>query len=132
MSTKKKKTKKNSKKVKLLARLNLIDTGSALAKATGKWTMMVSFNNSISDGERNWNPAEYNRSCPYLDLIDVDFQLFCDGVGFLQFETYKDMTKAFWQTIGDDGPNKHNRYKGPLRTYALTFDPSGQALNENT
>jgi len=39
---------------------------------------------------------------------------------------------AYYRTVGDDGPTKLNDYNGPCRIYALTCDPFGQLLNENT
>ena len=51
---------------------------------------------------------------------------------FVFFETEDEMVQKFNMTIGDDGPNDVNPYKGPVKVYALTCSPEGNLLTENT
>ena len=55
-----------------------------------------------------------------------------DGLGYLFFNTEAECCAAFEDIVGDDGPTKKNPYDGPMRVYALTCDPHGELMNENT
>lgn len=59
-------------------------------------------------------------------------QVMGDGYGFFLFDTEAELNRYYESTVGDDGPMKYNKYKGPARVYALTCDPDGYLLNENT
>lgn len=95
------------------------------AKALGKPVMYISI---YSEGQAL---EEVVKAAPYLNFQDHG-QVICDGYGFIVFKSLKEMNKAFWQTVGDDGPTKTNPYNGPVRVYALTISAQGRLLNENT
>jgi len=73
------------------------------------------------------------KAAPYLlDKKHTYASFFDTEGGLLLFDTAKERDNAFAQTVGDDGPTKLNKYKGPVRVYALTIDTDGEPLNENT
>lgn len=107
---------------------NTSDLLETLAKHTGKWCMYISFDPSNMD--------EVIKAAPYLtpaaDNLGTAIQILCDGCGFLSFDTEEEMERHYKLTVGDDGPTSANGYAGPCRVYALTCNPQGQCMNENT
>lgn len=71
------------------------------------------------------------KAAPYLK--DLKFiQLLADESGVIVCDSAKQRDELYAQTVGDDGPTKTNKYKGPCRIYALTIDADGTPVNENT
>lgn len=96
-----------------------------LCQATKKWGVFISF---------DWEDLPDYQSleaAPYLNSDD-DLQLLMDGCGIILCDTKKEMEGIYCQTVGDDGPTKTNPYNGPVRVYALTCNPAGALLSENT
>lgn len=115
---------------------NTHDIFRLLCKTKKKWGLFLSF-------EPPKYPEDYNdlgawvkerqKAAPYLTadmLLDQDVPDY--GYMYIFFKTKKEMEKHFWLTVGDDGPTGLNHYNGPVKIYALTCDPRGQTLNENT
>ena len=105
-------------------------------KGAAKWGVYISIfvgDVSISkdDGELNDEIDEVLTALPFLNLRD-HIQIILDNQGWFLFDTREEMETVYWQCIGDDGPNENNPYTGPVNVYALTCDPTGQSLNENT
>jgi len=75
--------------------------------------------------------SEVLQSCPLLEW-PKDAQSLFDGQHFFFYDTERDMRDAYDFVVGDDGPTELNPYDGPARTYAMTCDPDGQLLTENT
>lgn len=107
--------------------LSLTKAFSALCKATGKWGLFIQFH--CGDGKDDWK--EIYEAAPFL-LNDECLQIVADESGFFLFDDETEMERHYDLVVGDDGPTKSNPYNGPMRIYALTCDPSGQTLNENT
>ena len=59
-------------------------------------------------------------------------QALLDGHCLLVCDSAEERDRLYGQIVGDDGPTESNPYDGPVRVYALTFDDTGQMLNENT
>ena len=59
-------------------------------------------------------------------------QAMADGYAFFLFDSYDKMMDYFESVVGDSGPTRRNKYKGPAAVYALTCDNEGQLLTENT
>lgn len=76
------------------------------------------------------------KAAPYLkDLFKVNdkaLQIFADGYGLFLFEDEHEMINAYTRTVGDDGPTELNDYDGSTRIYAITCDPNGNLMDENT
>lgn len=98
-----------------------------LCRATGKWGVWVHFGSL----EGVVAIGETLKAAPYLN-IEEHGQLLSDGGGVILCEGEAECRRIFGMTVGDDGPTALNPYNGPFRVYALTCDPSGQLLNENT
>lgn len=109
----------------MVQKLEMIAVLQLLCKSTKKWGVYISFS------------TEYNafldivKAAPYLSLSD-DAQIIGDGCGIILCDTEAEADAVFWSTVGDDGPTKTNKYDGPLKVYALTCNPRGALLNENT
>ena len=103
--------------------LDHIKTLEELAKSTNKWCLFISF----------WHddPDEIMKAAPYLNISE-HIQILADRSGYILCDSEEEMERLFELTIGDDGPTKTNSYDGPAKVYALTCDPTGQPLNENT
>lgn len=106
-----------------MEKLDLSNTLERLTKATGKWGMMI-----VMHGE---DLEEIVKAAPYLKDDDA-MQMLADEHGFLLFNTEEEMNKAFDQTVGDEGSTKSNPYMGAGNVYAVTCNPNGETLNENT
>ena len=108
-----------------------------LCKAEQKWGLYISIG-SLTEDVSNLlqSPSvihETVQACPILDWnIHEHAQIILDGEGWFLFDTQEECEKAFWSTVGDDGPTLSNLYDGPMRVYALTCGPDGQLRNENT
>ncbi|MGH7974897.1 MAG: hypothetical protein ACREBR_05180 [bacterium] len=105
--------------------LDMLQAARAIAKAKKKPVLFLSLHNE---------GVEYNeiiKAAPYLD-IESAMQSLGDGYAIIVCETDKERDTLYNLTVGDDGPTKVNKYKGPARVYALTIDRRGQTLNENT
>ena len=103
---------------------DLHEAFQALCKATKKWGLYVSRQGDIEI-------EEDEKAVPYLSL-DAHAQILLDGCGIILCDTEEEMETLYNQTVGDDGPTEANSYDGPARWYALTCDPNGQLINENT
>lgn len=106
----------------ILSQLKVVEQ---LAKSTNKWVLYISFHVDID----NWK--EILKATPYLNW-DKDIQAIMEGCAIILCESQEECEKLFWQTVGDDGPTKTNKYNGPAKVYALTCSPDGQFMNENT
>jgi hypothetical protein len=107
--------------------LDKYQTLGELCRATKKWGMMISISPDFE--ETGWI-EEVMKAAPYLTTNNL--RLILDCFGYILFDTEEEMEKAFWQTVGGDGPTKTNSYNGTCKIYALTCNPEGQTLNENT
>lgn len=115
---------------------------SILCKSTKKWGIYFHFpdidwykdekGNHLLTYEEFFHQLQ--QAVPQLNLNDDNetMQAVSAGYGFLLFDNESEMEKVYWNTIGDDGPSSTNQYNGTVRVYALTCDPNGQTLNENT
>lgn len=116
--------------VKYLDNFEVLQT---LCKLKKKWGMFISF----SDWDTQESPIidifEIIKAAPYLKCDEAG-QIIVDKHGILLFDTQKEMDEYYYNTIGDDGPRKgyKNRYNGPARIYAITCNPKGVLMNENT
>jgi hypothetical protein len=108
-----------------MKKLNTHDVFALLCKSAKKWGVMISFSPTYSTIQ------DIAKAAPYLKYTE-DSQIIGDGWGVILCETEAEMENIFWSTVGDDGPTKLNSYDGNFRVYALTCDPEGQLLNENT
>lgn len=111
--------------MKKMEALSSFQVFEKLCKATNKWGLYI----SIYEPEDG--PWEATKAAPYLNEKD-HIQIIMDGHGIFLFDNQEEMEKCYWQTVGDDGPTKINKYNGLTRVYALTCDPTGQLHNENT
>lgn len=120
--------------------LDQIATFCLLCKTTKKWGLYFSFPSRANIGF-----DEELSAAPYLEpdwgLTDLSrqkvennnkIQCLLEGGGIILCDSEKEMERLYYLTVGDDGPTKYNSYSGPVRAYALTCDPNGQTLNENT
>ncbi|MCK9371281.1 hypothetical protein M0R04_15315 [Candidatus Dojkabacteria bacterium] len=107
--------------------LDQITTLEKLCKLSGKWGLFILFGFPDHTEE-------------VMDIFKASFlteeekygQVISDGCGYFLFGTEKEMEKHYYMCAGDDGPTELNKYNGNLRVYALTCDPNGQTMNENT
>ena len=111
-----------------------------LCRTSGKWGLYISFSDLDTNDELiSWEYGLF-KAAPYLKTNeDMDYEHICvceqicsDGWGILLFDTEEEMEKYYNLTVGDDGPTDTNPYNGDYRVYALTCDPIGQLLTENT
>ena len=96
---------------------------SILCMSKGKWGMFLRFGNE--------DFADLYKAAPYLEN-PAFLQLLMAGSGYLMFDTEKEMNKFYNETVGEDGPTAMNPYDGNVKIYALTCNPEGKLLNENT
>lgn len=108
-----------------------------ICKSSKKWGLMITPNFHYN------NLDEVYKAAPYMDPKnfpkkfkykgeDNAPQVMGDGFGFFLFDTEIEMEYYYQSTVGDDGPMARNKYDGPARVYALTCDPTGTLMNENT
>ena len=104
---------------------------TSLCRLSEQWGVMLVFDEDFMatfDPETRTFPA-----APWLDMdADHAWQGVADNRLFVLFDTEADMEHAYCLTVGDDGPTELNPYDGIGRVYALTCDPTGQMMNENT
>jgi len=123
---------------------HMIDIHNALkwlCKGHKKWGMYISIY-SPEDLPLNVGYAEIIKAAPYLEKAikclksenkNINgVQILFDEQGYILFDTEKEMHHYYNLTVGDDGPTKLNNYKGRVKIYALTCDPNGKFLTENT
>lgn len=97
-------------------------------KTQGKWGMLVSF-------DANQDLKEIQKAAPYLGPRDSESPFpsgIFNGECYLFFDTEDEMRHAYHSTVGDDGPTPLNDYNGTARVYALTCNPNGKLMSENT
>ena len=105
-----------------------------LCKTQKKWGLMITPNFHYSSVDEVYKAVPY--LAPKTTFVyegqDSSYQVMGDGLGFFLFDTEAELDLYYESTVGDDGPMKHNKYKGPACVYALTCDPDGCLMNENT
>jgi|SRR5579863_9073476 len=107
-----------------------ISAACALAKAKKKPVLFLSFPTSF---DSSISYTDLLKAVPYLNWDQKNvMQAISDGHAFIVCDSDKERDRLYNLTVGDDGPTKTNKYKGPVRVYALTIDRTGQTLNENT
>ena len=99
------------------------DILSMLCKAQNKWGMFLSFDHEA--------PEEILKAAPYLSH-DSFFHVRFNFGGYIFASTKEEIEDLYLQTVGDDGPTDRNPYRGPASIYAITCDPTGQLITENT
>lgn len=109
--------------------LDHIQTLEALCKATHKWGMYINLYSSDTV-EYSEYYCELFKAAPWLE--GKNNQVIADESGFVLFDTEEEMNDTYERTVGDDGPTAKNPYNGRVRVYAITCDPEGQTMNENT
>jgi hypothetical protein len=99
---------------------------AAMCVSHNKWGIYMS--NSF-DGEIS--PLELKKAAPFLpedELVNFWHQ----GFAVVLLDSEGEMRECYEQIVGDDGPTSSNSYSGPARIYAMTCDPAGRSLTENT
>ena len=99
---------------------------SALCIAKNAWGIYVS-HCAFEIAPHN----ELNRAIPFLSEEDV-IQLWHKGYMYLFFSSKEELDNHYNQIVGDEGPTELNDYDGEARVYALTCNPDGNSMNENT
>lgn len=113
------------------------ETFQRLCKETGKWGLWLSLPNwMVNDPDYpniTWNNYfdELVKAVPFLNLLDHAQSIVDEKVCIL-CEDEEECEDLFWQVVGEDGPTKSNPYNGPIKVYALTYNPDGVIMNENT
>lgn len=74
---------------------------------------------------------EMLKAVPFLDR-ESGMWLRLNGQMAVFFDTEADLQACYQTVVGDDGPTPTNPYNGKARIYALTCDPHGNLLCENT
>ena len=94
---------------------------ATLCRYTLKWGVYISFY------PENLSDEIISKVAPYLnDKKFLDIRLI--GHGYILLDTRKEMLSLYDRTIGDDGTKDEESF----RVYALTCDPNGTLLTENT
>jgi hypothetical protein len=109
----------------------MYEAEGALCRETQMWGLYISWGCPSCYEAGGETLQEIIKAAPFLNFKEHSQQLL-DGYGFFLFNTEEEQLDHYWQVVGDDGPTKSNPYKGPARVYALTFNPKGQLMNENT
>lgn len=104
-----------------------------LCKSTKKWGILVNFPENVWYSNLSFDSfwEYFKKAAPWFDT-DKDIQAWADGFGIFLFNSKKEMERTYNSTVGDDGPTKLNKYKGPVRVYCLTCDNKGNLLKNNT
>lgn len=110
---------------------------TSLCRAHHKWGVSISFicpSLTGSHGQYLAEVREVEKAIPWIHrLSEKDrLNLLFEGNGFFLFDSEQEMLDFYYLTVGDDGPTQLNHYNGEMRVYALTCDPTGQLLSENT
>ena len=100
------------------------DIFTELCRLNGKWGLYISF---LDDDDLD----EVIKAAPYLDYFEHG-QILLEGSAIILCDTEEEMMNLYHQTVGDDGPTELNPYEGPVTVYALTCNPEGTLLTENT
>jgi hypothetical protein len=116
---------KGEKKMKVLTEHA---AAQLLAKALKKPVLYISWD--YWDGDI----SDAFKAAPYLkEIYDTeDGQVFADQKAIIICKNEKEQDKLYAMTVGDEGPTKLNKYKGPLHIFALTINKDGELMNENT
>lgn len=108
---------------------------AALCKGRKSYGMLASFPTPTTEEWEDLNKyiEELYKAAPYLtrEVLTGQDTLFTGHV-YLFFSSEEEMLEYYDATVGDDGPTKTNKYNGPVKVYAITCDPNGVLLNENT
>ena len=121
--------------IKTHVALSRMEVFQELCKASEKWGLYISFDvdwywgTYVTDGKKaNEIALATNRR-----LVDTrDHQCVVDGQATYLFDTEESMINAYLDIVGDDGPTEQNTYDGEVKVYAITCDPEGCLLTENT
>lgn len=106
--------------------LDTIQVLEKICALSQKWGLYIHISeNDVKDF------GEIFKAASFLNW-DEHGQVIADGHGWFLFDTEEECYHAYWSCVGDDGPTPINDYSGKVRIYALTCNPEGQALNENT
>lgn len=108
--------------------LTFVESMQALCKATGKWGLFLNMP-ELEPLDYSWEEAL--KAMPYLAGMEY-MQALADGRCIILCDDKEECERLYETTVGDDGPTKFNDYNGPARCYALTCNPQGELLNENT
>jgi hypothetical protein len=107
---------------------------SHLAKALKKWVLYVGpvyHAEGFEQYEERYDFQEARKALGNLDKQENLGTICIDGATVI-CDSEEECDRLYNNIVGDDGPTKTNSYNGPYKAYALTFDPSGRAMNENT
>lgn len=105
-----------------------IDRVVAFARNHNRYTIYFCI---CSDGGAACTASEVQRAAPHL--TEAQAQSLVDGHEVLiACESQNEMNERLRATVCDEGPTATNPYNGPVRVYALTCDPKGCLLSENT
>lgn len=96
---------------------------SCLCKNQKKWGIYISFPDT--------SEVELFKAAPYLQE-EMFKELLNSGFGYILLDSRAEMEELYNQTVGDDGPTVTNSYSGEFAVYALTCNPDGKLLTENT
>ncbi len=112
--------------------INNNDILSHICKATNKWGMLISFSTpEWNADDENWHPFdEVLKAAPYLN-VETHMQILADGTAYILADSIEEIYNLYDQTVGDSG-SRGNAYNGPAKVYALTCDPSGDFISENS
>lgn len=126
---------KRKRKAKLYSSSDIL---GELCMYRKQWGIYLSINTPYDEKDLQDPPTNYSwmdetiKAAPYMSLTNSYYEILINNGGYVFFNTKKEMEEIFWLTVGDDGPTKTNPYNGPGNVFALTCDPNGQTLNENT
>jgi len=122
--------------MKLFDNMKVLQTLCRLSKKPG---MYINFDGALGLAEETgknsvhelWKAAPYLKEMYTNDSSNVS-QILSEGIAYFLFDSYKEMEKTFQLTVGDEGPTKLNKYKGPCRVYAITCNAKGVLQESNT
>ena len=95
-------------------------------KAQTMWGLYLSFPEVWEDPKIT---EEFKKACLFYDKLGT---VSMDGKAYLFFESETEMWDHYYSVVGEDGPTKMNPYNGDFKIFALTCDPQGNMLTENT
>ena len=102
-----------------------------MCKSNKQWGMFFSISNTDMDDYVTLYEEIY-KAAPYLKEMEA-MQNCMNGYGYILFESEEECRNIYLQTVGDDGPTKLNNYASDkVRVYALTCNPDGILMSENT
>ena len=106
--------------------LGIIEIFQQLCEIRQRWGLYISFDLESVD-----EPNDIFKAAPYLEY-DKHAEILDGNRGIFLFDAEEEMEKYYNQTVGPDGPTEVNSYNGDCIVYALTCDPNGNMLSENT